>query len=258
LSAEVIENDRHFDVMSGSAGVILGLLALHRAAPRAAGVIETAIDAGKHLLKNREVGHGESRAWRNSASRPLTGFSHGAAGIAYALTKLFEATQDSTFLDAALEAIAYERALFDPEESNWPDLRTHRVEGFACSWCHGAPGIGLARLGVSTTVNRDDIRSDIAAAVRRTSEATLDDVDHLCCGNFGRLELMLQAGQRDHALRAARWIYHRAQTNQGYRLVHKPIPGVYSPAFFRGTAGIGHQLLRLAEPSAVPSVLLMQ
>ena len=56
----------------------------------------------------------------------LTGFSHGAAGIAYALLKLHEATGESSFREAALEAEAYETSVFLPEVSNWPDFRTHR------------------------------------------------------------------------------------------------------------------------------------
>ena len=64
-------------------------------------------------------------------------------------------TGKERFRTAACAAIAYERSLFSPETGNWPDLRelkTSRQTGdddqqrFMMAWCHGAPGIGLARL----------------------------------------------------------------------------------------------------------------
>jgi lantibiotic modifying enzyme len=84
----------------------------------------------------------------------LTGFSHGAAGVAYALLKLFAVTQQEEFLGAACEGIGYERSVFIPDVRNWPDLRklVQVQEGIPISyvsgWCHGATGIGLARLGI--------------------------------------------------------------------------------------------------------------
>jgi class II lanthipeptide synthase len=33
--------------------------------------------------------------------------------------------------------------------------------------------------------------------------------------------------------------------------------GFYNPSLFQGTAGLGYQLLRLAEPTRIPSVLLL-
>lgn len=33
---------------------------------------------------------------------------------------------------------------------------------------------------------------------------------------------------------------------------------IYNPGFFQGTAGIGYELLRLAYPNSLPSVLLLE
>ncbi|MBZ5604295.1 MAG: hypothetical protein LAO79_18490, partial [Acidobacteriia bacterium] len=78
----------------------------------------------------------------------LTGFSHGAAGIAYALERLSRATAMAEFRDAASEARAYESAVFSKDRGNWPDLRfpvTKLGPVFQTTWCHGATGIGLGR-----------------------------------------------------------------------------------------------------------------
>ena len=40
--------------------------------------------------------------------RRTTGFSHGTAGIVYALLRLYEHTRDARLLETAKEAIAYE------------------------------------------------------------------------------------------------------------------------------------------------------
>jgi lantibiotic modifying enzyme len=43
-----------------------------------------------------------------------------------------------------------------------------------------------------------------------------------------------------------------------YQLFNNLSNPVFSPSFFQGTAGIGYELLRLAYPEALPSVLLLE
>ena len=74
--------------------------------------------------------------------------SHGAAGFAYALSSLAEASGREDFADAAAECIAFEDSSYDAARHNWPDLRGGGAPAWPCQWCHGAPGIGLARLGM--------------------------------------------------------------------------------------------------------------
>ena len=120
---QMIEEDRQFDIISGAAGCILCLLCHARMAP-SGGALAAAKLCGDHLLAHSvTTEHGP--AWLNPAfgKRPLTGFSHGVAGIAYALSQLADATTRRRYRNAALAALAYERALFDPTRRNWPDLR---------------------------------------------------------------------------------------------------------------------------------------
>ncbi|MEA2719684.1 MAG: hypothetical protein QOJ39_1548, partial [Candidatus Eremiobacteraeota bacterium] len=46
-----------------------------------------------------------------------------------------------------------------------------------------------------------------------------------------------------------------ARRDGGFRLVYDMRASGYKPDLFRGAAGIGYQLLRLAAPERVPSVL---
>ena len=121
-----------------------------------------------------------------------------------ALFELHAATGHSEFLETARNAFAYEDSLFNPGRGNWPDLREEAsTSGFACVWCHGAPGIVLVRLRAAAL---DPERSDTYLAMARTGLATsLAAIDHglsnprwdtsLCHGLAGMGEILLIAGK---------------------------------------------------------------
>jgi lantibiotic modifying enzyme len=70
--------------------------------------------------------------------------------MAWALLELAHRTGREDLRRAGRAAFAYEDSLFDSERGNWPDLRADGKTGdaprFPVAWCHGAPGIALARL----------------------------------------------------------------------------------------------------------------
>lgn len=259
-----IAEDEGLDVMTGSAGAILGLLAVERRAGDGR-ALERAVACGRRLLDRRE-GTGEGpRGWRGRNRRALTGFSHGAAGISHALERLFEATGIDDFRRAADEGVAFENRLFRPDLGNWPDLRdgagTPDTPAFANGWCNGAPGIALSRLG-STRLRGDPIVcAEVDAALDTTCACGAEGLDHLCCGAMGRVEtLWVAATELDRAElgrragRLAARVVRRARRDGGYRFSGL-IPGDLNPGLFTGTAGIGYQLLRLRDPELIPSVL---
>lgn len=267
ISAEPIA-DTALDVVSGVAGAILGLLALYDATGEQ-GVLDRAVACGQHLLRSRVKTPTGLRTWRTrSVEKPLAGFSHGAAGIAYALLRLFERANDAAFTDAAVEGIAYERNLFVSSAGNWRDLRestdAHQEEDLhRTAWCHGAPGIALARLGGLSALDTADIRTDIDIGLETTQRFGAGGHDHLCCGGMGRVDVLIEgAGRlgRPELLKAAHqqagWAVRRAQRAGGYRT--QSGLGMVDPGFFSGTGGIGYTLLRLARPGSLPSVLLWE
>jgi lantibiotic modifying enzyme len=136
-----IEKNRALDVGEGAAGCIAGLLSAHGASRRNA-FLKAAVTCGEQII----------RYW-SPADTPLTGFAHGAAGISLALLELWRETGRQDFLEKAREVVQYERNLFSAEHGNWPDLRLDStrtdspgVSGYKSAWCHGAIGIGLARV----------------------------------------------------------------------------------------------------------------
>jgi type 2 lantibiotic biosynthesis protein LanM len=267
IERKVIESDEIFDVLFGAAGALLSFLVLHRCFGREVDLAK-AVACGWHLLRRRvrtQTGH---RAWQCQDSPALTGFSHGASGVAYALLKLSEATGIDSFREAALEAIAFERAVFDADAGNWPDFRSEgpqTIRSFMTAWCNGATGIGLSRLGARDAIGDDMVDQEIEVALRATRAHGSDDIDHLCCGSFGRIELLLVAGCLLHrptlVLEARCWASSRveqAERNGGYRVMHRLARRVRNPGFFQGISGIGYQLLRLARPNDLPILLLWE
>lgn len=235
ITPELIEADRNFNLMQGSAGAILVFLKLYKATSVG---LEKAIACGEHLLKNKS----------EIAKSVTTGFGRGAAGIAYALLKLFAVTQDERFLEAAKAAIAYEQGSAASSYNNWT---------------HGTAGIGLARLGGLSILDNETIRDDITKALEITKKSCLEDVDNLAWGNLGRIETLLVASQKlnrpdlfDFAQKATTQIVKQAQERGRFNLVSPSVPFAYNPGFFQGTTGIGYQLLRLAYPDLLPSILL--
>ncbi|MDZ7962497.1 MAG: type 2 lanthipeptide synthetase LanM family protein [Aulosira sp. DedQUE10] len=268
LTKEVIATDEKLDIVWGVAGAIPGLLALYDQTGEKA-VLDIAVTCGNHLLSQRS--HTNPRAWVTIESKkPLTGFSHGAAGISLSLLRLYAATADISFLEAAKEAIEYEQSVFDKSAQNWPDFRLSEERNqinFLHTWCHGSAGIGLARLGILSIIQTEEIYSDINIALETTQKYGIPstDIDHLCCGHMGRAELFLLASQKlgnqewiNTAIKQTAWVVERAKQSGEYSFSPHSYKSAYSPSFFRGTAGVGYQLLRLAFPESLPSVLIWE
>jgi type 2 lantibiotic biosynthesis protein LanM len=268
ISEWKIASDPHLDVTGGAAGAILGLLALHQQAPDA-GSLDLAVRCGDHLIMNQIATPGGGGAWPVQGKHFLAGFAHGAAGIAYALIRLAQLTGKPELQDAAERGHRYERILFSPAKGNWPVVVRRSVEGvperskFMTAWCHGAPGVGLARALVFDVVREDEILDEIDAAIRTTAHLELSGSDHLCCGNLGRNDVLLTMGLRlgkpelvDSAKAVGVQVASRAHEKGHFRLPSTPFTySIFTPGFFQGLSGIGYQLLRNAVPDRLPSVL---
>ncbi len=265
LNAERIASDRSFDLLSGAAGAILALLALHEVT-RLPETLNQATLCGEHLLQHRSESRQGPRAWKVFKEEMLTGFSHGAAGIAYALLKLYEATGESSFRDAALEAEAYETSVFLPEASNWPDFRQPLGEtGYAhlTTWCHGAAGIAMSRMAALPILDSPQVRKDIAHGLQATRLAGAEGMDTICCGAMGRVEVFVVAARKlgdpaylPQAQKMASSVLRRSRQEGTYKMGWKKAP--YLASFHQGMAGIGYEFLRLAAPGSLPSLLLWE
>jgi lantibiotic modifying enzyme len=250
--------------MGGSAGGILGLLRLHRDSP-SADVLARAVRCGDHLLAQpRRGANGGSWRGQGGGEQALNGMSHGAAGFAYALASLAAATGRDDLANAASQCIAFENASYDAQRSNWPDFRGDEGPVWLCQWCHGAPGIGIARAASAKRgrPGSDLLTNDVRNALAAVERGWPGHVDTLCCGTLGSIEFVCEAadalGQGDLRERALRWmadVMQDAATNGDYR--RSMGKRQFNLGLFRGLAGIGYTLLRRVD-SSLPNVLIWE
>jgi hypothetical protein len=276
------EDPHPLDVIGGNAGAIPALLDLARM-PGFDRCFDRAIALGEELCRSAIVRDGvcswdpEVASGPGMARAPLTGLSHGAAGIGLALFELHAATGRQDFLEAARGAFAYEASLFDPDRKNWPDLRGRGRSDigktpprFVLTWCQGAPGIALTRL---RAIELDPACKEAYLATARVAiDSTFTAIDKklerpgsdttLCHGLTGLMEVVLVAGQMlgdPEYLRRARdlgsaLIDRHAEAGDWPSGVASGGP---NPSLMLGTAGVGYSFLRLHVPEEVPSLLLI-
>lgn len=246
------------DVMDGASGLVLGLATLpfidSRMPMRACG----------HAIlgASRQDEHG--RHWPDRRGASLSGLSHGTAGMAVALAHVHAATSEPEWLTEALEACAHEDTQFDPQTGNWHAPGAVGAAHRLSSWCHGAPGIALARsvIGSIAAMSGQTLAGHAPKALATTRTTPVVDVDDLCCGEAGRLEILSSLTAADDgphqaaidqaiAARLADW------TNGSARLLAARAPGAPADAaLFRGLAGLGHLLVRRTTPAFACDVLL--
>ncbi len=264
ITADLIADDHLLDIFVGSAGALLGLLALYEVSPTQ-DLLDRAVWCGQRLLHARTSSKAACRAWPTIGGRHTTGFAHGTAGIVYALLRLYAVTGDASLLEASREGLLYEDQALTHEAGNWVEEVGGKGTDYGISWCHGAPGIGLARVGGLPMLDTISIRQDIEVALRTTQHIGVIGPDQLCCGICGRVEFLLTAARRldrpelaNVATRTVSEMLSRAE-ERGMFVFDSVLPRwVARPQLFHGTAGIGYCLLRLAQPDALPSLLLWE
>lgn len=262
------------DLLNGLAGQILGFLTLADLVPDEL-FRSRALELGYLLVERAEhTAVGSSWPHRMIESKGnLTGFSHGAAGIALALGELWRNTGDRMFIETAVDAGAYEDSVFSGKHSNWPDYRLSRVATqspkYSNFWCHGAPGIVLSRLRLSFLMGLEQLPPNLQVAVdavRQAVEANLNWCGtnlSLCHGLGGNTEILWEASRWGNAL--ADWQQRAAESAYAcWRIGAGAIPHSSkqawpgdigdNPSLFLGRAGIGYAYLRLHDPS-IPSIL---
>ncbi|WP_437314675.1 type 2 lanthipeptide synthetase LanM family protein [Sorangium sp. So ce385] len=254
--------DRRHDIVGGAAGTLLALLAVHEASRRPE-ALDAAV-AGAEALCDRAGG--DILSLGSPGEPPLLGFSHGAAGIAYALFALLGALRAHGH-DAPVQriraladrALSYERGHFDPEQRNWPAFRAARASSFKVAWCHGAPGVALGRTLALPLLDDAEVRREIEVAVETTLSRGMGESHVLCHGDLGNLMVVARAADAlDRADWTAEVARHTArilaEIQRGGTILGRGLKDAV-PNLLTGLAGVGYGLLYQAHPEAVPLVL---
>jgi lantibiotic biosynthesis protein len=281
------------DLIHGGAGVLAGLLAADRI-DGGRGWLRAAGRIGAALLEDAE-----RRDWGWGWPLPgmdepaLCGLAHGTSGIAWALGELEAASDPTTggrggrevgadggavgipdgVANGIAGALRFERSWFDHRTNTWPDLRAGLTPAGEppprpTIWCHGAPGIGLARLRLNALRPDPTLVAEAAAALQSSVSAAEGDGDAaglafgltVCHGVGGTLELLVSAAEAldevEH-LEAAGWLLDRAVDRLGPDVERWPsgVDGSPSvPGLMTGLAGTMLVLLRLAHPGRLMGV----
>jgi lantibiotic modifying enzyme len=159
--------------------------------------------------------------------------------------------------------MAWERTLLEPARHDWPVRVAGPAPGaverrYLGAWCHGAPGIGLARVARLARREDDGARADLDVALAFAAGAALPEADHLCCGTASRLALLAAAGRAlgaERALADGRALARRALARAGGRGGWAVTPGVEPSersdvGFFRGYPGLAWSLISLTSAGA--------
>jgi type 2 lantibiotic biosynthesis protein LanM len=247
------------DLFAGTAGAIVPLLLLSR---------ETANERYTHIarclgdLLRERAKHKNGQAYWPSTSWPegVGGFAHGVTGIGWALTQLARATGEDGYKQLAQEAFAFEDALFDEKEQNWLDLRMLEGAKSAVAWCHGAVGIGLARLSLDPMLKQRSTAEVVRRAAAVTWRRGLGWNHCTCHGDLGAWELLhhaIDVAQAPEGLNTCSLL----DTILTSLEENGPCCGItakaFSPGLLPGVAGIAYQLLRAHPESDLPSVLTL-
>lgn len=235
------------DIISGSAGT--GLFLLHAGRER-----DLAVAAGDDLLA-RGTKTEAGMLWRMTAryEREMPNFSHGTAGVAFFLSRLYAVTGKRRFQAAAREGLAELRAR---SKNGW--IEHHRPGGeelFYLGWCHGPIGTAILYDALD---DKDALRATLRAirasgAPEKRSPGFWNN-SGVCCGTAGILRFAQRIADAELAERCVRDLLDRVtRDDRGARWVHcehrvRPALKLAQTGWMQGAAGIATRLLQWRHP----------
>lgn len=217
----------------------------------------------------------------------LTGFSHGVAGIAFALLQTARCFNSTGLLYLAEQALAYEMQYYDQDRNNWMDLRigaqrlrnihdqlgpqlTHwQLQYFyptmsdVNTWAHGAAGSGLSRLYAWEMTANSNYLDQATAALQKglTDIAGSDREDFTLCSGYGGIAALMMETARIR--QQPEWQYQTqtialkaiAYFRQHHTYNNYVSNSIQDPGLFSGLSGVGYFLLSTIHPAGTSSIL---
>jgi lantibiotic modifying enzyme len=242
-----ITADGRYDLLGGISGCLVAFRALYQK-KKHPWILNTIRTCADHLLAKRMAMPQGHLSWAASDGRFLSGFAHGTSGISFALRQAYAILEDERYLRAANAS---------GEASNGRDGSP--PDRSDLSWCHGETGVLFGELETRSVYHSRSEEAVQHGKLEQIASRPLDLLDFPCCGNMGRVDLLLEAGRRlsqpkfhDQASSLADRILTRVNHHARWGLGSRD--SFHSPSFHQGMAGIGYTLLRLEQPN-LPAIL---
>lgn len=243
-------------VVSGLAGLLLALDVVNRRTHSKQ--LHKMMVLAAEIITNQEYTVSENvSTWKTAAGEVLAGFAHGSAGIAFALGRAAQHLGDNRLGSLAKRGFQHAIHAYEPSLANWVEGRSQlQGEATACSWCHGAIGIGLG-----LAHERAESLQDIALTQSRVRQVVMQDLakgpptQSMCCGTAGILELFVSDSNLQLSDKLSNGIVHSLCDTDSHHCLTGNSAKVFMPGLFNGSAGLAYQLMRFSAPDRIPGVL---
>lgn len=244
------KDDVYYDLLSGNAGAMAVAAELYRVTGQEK-YLEDAEKLEKMLWEKRceqEKGVG----WKlPNIEQPLAGMAHGNSGFLLAYVCLYQIAKRPEYINKIHQILTYEDLLYNEKLKNWMDLRVPGKEKTMNAWCHGAPGILLARLKIRAFIPDENVEKDICRGAGMLLGEEIQKIC-LCHGLAGNL-LILDKYRRENIEICVKDAYEK-KWNHLICMLEQPdtvsVTEYLNPAFMNGISGVGFALLRLLGSEA--------
>jgi hypothetical protein len=279
---QLTENLLKVDILSGYTGnlLMLTLLYHHTGNIEIFNMVTSLID---RLILEARISE-QGLKWDYSRSKKaydsMTGFSHGASGIAWVLMQIGGYFSATGLIYLAEEALKYEMQYFQAPAKNWLDLRLgpHRLnkpnvhewdlQTFlpemtdVNAWAHGAAGIGLTRQMAFKLTKKKNYAKDCNIILERCLNdlVKFDRTDFtLVSGYTGMIPFLLNSSKVSGISNETEIVFILDQAAELYRKNQSYNTyvscGIDDYGLLSGKAGIGYIILNILTDKNAGSIL---
>lgn len=247
-----ISDEESIDIIGGAAGIIVLTINLYN---------ETQDESALYIA-DKYSKYLYSRLVEEKEGECLSGFSHGYSGFALALLMAGTVLGNEKYYTLAIELISREDLLYREDIKNWIDLRNNNKEALNY-WCHGAPGILLARVKMMKYMRKEDIKlvkSKVTEALEQFIQNGFDRSSNhsLCHGIMGNIDILKTISETINDIELIETCKSLFKDFLEYIEYDGFKYGLYGTlgmvSFMTGISGIGYGILRQLNPK-LPSVL---
>ncbi|PGC84372.1 type 2 lanthipeptide synthetase LanM [Bacillus toyonensis] len=259
-----LQDDTNLDMIDGVAGALIVLMRYYELTTEKE-ILDMAKLCGEFLIQKANHFTDQEVGWIGRAEKALTGFSHGNAGIIYALHLLNKQLKSKD-----IDAIIKKGMKFEDNhivDNQWIDLRKADTKIDACVWCHGSAGILLSRLELQNSEDEYismQSKKDIERAlsnILRFGFGTVKTGKSICHGVLGNALVMMEYGKGiqdrawDHISKNVMYeSIKKLKVEQWKKPMEENIQGL---GLLTGLAGIAYGLLYACD-QRLPNVITLE